>query len=116
MWKALWAEGNEQEKAIQEASESLKILETALQRKKFFGGEAIGLVDIAAIIPAYVLEVAQEAVLLTLIDGEKLPIFHQWIEVLVNTSVVKESLPPREKLVAFFEAQKETFKAAVKGS
>ncbi|KAJ8635158.1 hypothetical protein MRB53_009425 [Persea americana] len=115
IWKACWSEGKEQEKAVQEGLESLKTLETALQGKKFFGGEAIGLVDILTIFLAYLVEVVQEVVGISFIDGDKLPVLHQWIEVLVNTSVVKESLPPRDKLLAFFNARKETFKAAVKG-
>ncbi|CBI33324.3 unnamed protein product, partial [Vitis vinifera] len=42
------AAGEEQEKAIKETVEILKIIEEkGLGDKKFFGGEAIGLVDIA---------------------------------------------------------------------
>lgn len=61
-------------------------------------------------------EVVQEVIGIIFIDGEKLPIFHQWLELMVNTSVVKETLPTREKPLAFFKAHKETFKATVKGS
>lgn len=116
MRKACWGEGKEQETAKQEAFENLKILETALQGKKFFGGEAIGLVDIVAIFLFYMVDVVQEVIGIIFIDGEKLPIFHQWLDLMVHTIVVKETLPTREKLLAFFKANKETFKAAVKGS
>lgn len=113
---ACWSEGKEQEKNIQEALESLKTLETALQGKKFFGGESIGLVDIMGNFLVYWLEVIQQVAGIVLIDGEKLPILHQWAEVLVNTSVVKESLPPRDKLLEFFKARKDPYANAAKGS
>ncbi|KAJ8635162.1 hypothetical protein MRB53_009429 [Persea americana] len=107
VWTTCWSKGNEQEKHMQEAMENLKTLETALQGKKFFGGEAIGLVDIACMFLAYWLELIQQVVGMVLIDEEKLPMLHQWAQELVNTSVVKESLPPRDKLLAFLKARKE---------
>ncbi|KAJ8635160.1 hypothetical protein MRB53_009427 [Persea americana] len=113
VWMTCWSKGNEQEKHMQEAMESLKTLETALQGKKFFGGEAIGLVDIACMFLAYWLELIQQVVGIVLIDEEKLPMLHQWAQELVNTSVVKESLPPRDKLLAFFKARKEASTYAV---
>ncbi|RWR75792.1 Tau class glutathione transferase GSTU45 [Cinnamomum micranthum f. kanehirae] len=107
VWMTCCSKGSEQEKHMQEAMENLKTLETALQGKKFFGGEAIGLVDIACIVLAYWLELNLQVVGIVLIEEEKLPMLHQWAQELLNTSVVKESLPPRDKLLAIFKARKE---------
>lgn len=41
-------QGKEQVKVIEEAVELLKLLESELKGKIFFGGETIGLVDITA--------------------------------------------------------------------
>lgn len=101
---------------MQEALENLKMVETALQGRKFFGGEAIRLVDIIGNFFAYCIEMIQGVTGAALLDGEKLPILHQWAEEFVNTSVVKERLPPRDKLLAFFKARKEAYTNAAKGS
>ncbi|KAG9138643.1 hypothetical protein Leryth_020483 [Lithospermum erythrorhizon] len=50
--KRFWArfiddKGEEQEKAMKEAGEVLTILDNELKDKKFFGGDKIGLADIA---------------------------------------------------------------------
>ncbi|XP_058107661.1 glutathione S-transferase U8-like [Magnolia sinica] len=110
-WMACWSEGKEQEKFIEESLENLKTLESALNGK-FFGGDSIGLVDITACYIAHWLGVLQEVVGLTLVDVEKFPILCKWIEDFMSDSVVKESMPPREKLLAFFKARKEAIFAA----
>ncbi|KAF2306776.1 hypothetical protein GH714_021314 [Hevea brasiliensis] len=48
IWYAFIKKGKKQEEAITEAWENLKFLEEELRGKKFFGGENIGLVDIAS--------------------------------------------------------------------
>ncbi|KAK7838983.1 glutathione transferase gst 23 [Quercus suber] len=45
---AFTKKGEEQERAVKEAHENLKILESGLEGKRFFGGETIGFVDIIA--------------------------------------------------------------------
>lgn len=42
------SQGEEQEKAVQDATEHLERLENELRGKKFFGGDEIGLVDLSA--------------------------------------------------------------------
>ncbi|KAA8516358.1 hypothetical protein F0562_016651 [Nyssa sinensis] len=92
--KAFSSKEDEQEKAIEEASELLKILENELNGKKFFGGDKIGLVDIVANFIGFWLGVIQEAkgeeLLLT---HKKFPILCKWIDEYVNCSVIKENLP-----------------------
>ncbi|CAL5388427.1 unnamed protein product [Camellia sinensis] len=88
------------DKGIEETIELLKTLEAQLTDKKFFGGDSVGLVDIVATFIGYWLEVIQEVVGVELLTEEKFPRLYKWIEDYVNCCVIKEHLPPREKLLA----------------
>ena len=108
LWNACWSKDNEQEKAIEEACELLKTLETQLKGNKFFGGETIGLVDIVANFIGNWLGIIQEAVGLELLTEEKFPIICKWIDNYVNCPVIKENLPPRAQLLAFFKVHQQS--------
>ncbi|XVE96959.1 hypothetical protein REPUB_Repub02eG0269100 [Reevesia pubescens] len=101
VWKAGWSLENEREKAVEEACEYLKTLESALNGKRFFGGDAIGLVDIAANFLAFFLEIIQEVIGIEMLSAEKFPELFKWTEEFLSCEVVKESLPPRDKLLVF---------------
>ncbi|XP_028772951.1 probable glutathione S-transferase [Neltuma alba] len=102
---AAWtAEEKEREKAIEEASEGLGYLEKEL-RGKFFGGETIGIVDIAAAYIAFWLPLVEEAVGLKLLSHQKFPKLHQWSREFCSHPVVKENLPPPSRLLGFFKAR-----------
>ncbi|XVE61972.1 hypothetical protein DITRI_Ditri06bG0081400 [Diplodiscus trichospermus] len=103
LWKAGWSPENEREKAVEEACECLKTLEGALNGKRFFGGATVGLVDIAANFIAHWLGIIQEATGHELLSAEKFPHLFKWTDEFVSCSIVKESLPPRDKLLAFFK-------------
>ena len=47
VWLALWTAGKTRKVLMEDAKEHLAIVETQLKQKRFFGGAAIGLVDIA---------------------------------------------------------------------
>ena len=101
-FKACWGEEKEREKAVEEICELLKFLEEELKEKRFFGGESIGMVDIIANSIAFWLGVFEEASGVKLLVREKFPKVTNWSHEFVSNSVVKECLPPREKLVAYF--------------
>ncbi|XP_073300369.1 probable glutathione S-transferase [Primulina huaijiensis] len=105
IWKACWGAGEEQVKAKEEAPELLKFLDKELKGKKFFGGDSIGLVDIAANFVAYWSVIISELVGLELITNDKFPNLCKWMEEYVNSSFVKEHLPDREKLAGNFRAR-----------
>ncbi|GKV10073.1 hypothetical protein SLEP1_g21492 [Rubroshorea leprosula] len=108
--KVIWAEEKEQGKAMEEAWECLKVLEGALKDKKFFGGETIGLVDIVGNYIAFWVRAFQEVVGIELLTVEKFPVLFKWSEEFVGCPIIKESLPPREKIMAFHKSRLERAK------
>ena len=74
-----------------------------MKDKKFFGGEEIGLVDIAAVYIAFWVPMVQEIAGLELFTSEKFPKLHNWSQEFLNHPIVKESLPPRDPVFSFFK-------------
>ncbi|XP_058203531.1 probable glutathione S-transferase [Rhododendron vialii] len=98
------AEGEEKEKAIESARESLSFLEEQIEGKTFFGGEKIGFLDLAVgWIPLW-LGVMEQVGEMKLLDAEKFPSLHEWSQNFIKIPLIKEALPPREKLVDYFTA------------
>ncbi|CAN0926464.1 Probable glutathione S-transferase [Linum grandiflorum] len=108
VWKILWCkEKAERGKLTEEALQHLKTLEEQLEGKRFFGGDEIGMVDIAASFFGYWIGVIQEVTGMEelLITNDKFPLLCNWIDEFVGHSVVKETLPPKDKLFAAFKAR-----------
>ncbi|KAE8686984.1 Bifunctional inhibitor/lipid-transfer protein/seed storage 2S albumin superfamily protein isoform 1 [Hibiscus syriacus] len=103
VWKALLGSGEEREKAMEEVRRCLKTLESVLDRNRFFRGETIGLVDIAANFIAFWLRAIQEVSGLDFMNADQLPLLIKWCEEFVSCNVVKEHLPPRDKLITFMK-------------
>ncbi|KAJ4721424.1 putative Glutathione s-transferase [Melia azedarach] len=102
VWVLFKKKGHEKEEAIVEAHGYLKFLEEELKGKKFFGGEKIGLLDLAlGCLPnfAFLLE---EIIGLKIVDPEKFPLLSAWTTEFTEIPIVKESLQPRDKLLAKF--------------
>ncbi|XWS60905.1 hypothetical protein CRYUN_Cryun07bG0078400 [Craigia yunnanensis] len=98
------AEGDEKEKAIETAVESFAFLENQLERRKYFGGEQIGYLDLALGWIPHWLNVMEEVGCMKLADAQRFPLLHQWAEDFIGTPLIKECLPPRDKLVEYFTA------------
>ncbi|WJX76513.1 putative glutathione S-transferase [Trifolium repens] len=94
----------ERQTCIEESEVALQFLENEL-KDKFFGGEDIGLVDITAVFIAFWLPVLQEVMGLKLLNNEKFPKLYKWSQDFNNHPIVKEKLPPRETLLAFYKAR-----------
>ncbi|XP_058736982.1 probable glutathione S-transferase [Vicia villosa] len=101
----------EREEIFKEVEVALQFLENEL-KDKFFGGEKIGIVDITASFVAFWLPVIQEAAGLKLFTSEKFPKLYKWSEDFNNHPIVKEQLPPREFILAFFKARFESLAAS----
>ncbi|KAK9154810.1 hypothetical protein Sjap_002290 [Stephania japonica] len=48
--------------------------------------------------------ILQEVIGVSFIDEETFPVLCKWVEMFLSSSIVKESLPPRDKLLSFFQA------------
>eukprot|EP00268_Persea_americana_P053565 TRINITY_DN606_c0_g1_i2.p1 TRINITY_DN606_c0_g1~~TRINITY_DN606_c0_g1_i2.p1 ORF type:complete len:224 (-),score=50.26 TRINITY_DN606_c0_g1_i2:268-939(-) len=100
--------GEEKVKAAKEAQETLKPLEELLKEKRFFGGQTIGYLDIAFGWMAIWLPLVEEILGVTFVDESTLPLLHTWFQEFPNIPLVKERLPPREKLVPKLKAFRES--------
>lgn len=99
---ALVKQGKEQEEAIVSIIESLKYLEEELRGKKFFGGENIGLADLALGWIAYYMDVFEEVIGVRFIDKEKFPSLVAWMQEFSNVPIIQQNWPPRDKLIDRF--------------
>ncbi|KAF8694717.1 hypothetical protein HU200_037802 [Digitaria exilis] len=96
-----------QRKAAHEAQQCLKTLETALEGKKFFGGDAVGYVDIIVGWYAHWLPVVEEVCGVSVVTDEELPLLKAWFGRLLAVDVLKAALPDRDRLLAANKARRE---------
>ena len=112
LWAALWMEpGEAQRKSMVDAKKSLTLLQEHLGDRRFFGGDCVGLVDIAASGLAHWLGVMEEISGVTVVTDEEFPALRRWAKRYVNVDDAKQCLPERDELVAMFSAYKEMFRA-----
>ncbi|CAK9137716.1 unnamed protein product [Ilex paraguariensis] len=103
-WGACRAEGEEKEKAIQSAKESLALIENQINGKKFFGGEQIGFLDLVIGWMCRWLEVMEKVGGMKLLDPQRFPVLYEWAQNFMEVPVISECMPPREYLVNYFQA------------
>ncbi|XP_050218849.1 probable glutathione S-transferase [Mercurialis annua] len=106
IWKVFCTSGEEQEKAVKECSKMLTILEEEAlgkENKKFFGGEKIGIVDIACGVCSLWLELIEEVAGIQILQPHNFPNLHQWTINFMEEPSIKEKLPDREKLLNLFK-------------
>ncbi|XP_030506845.2 probable glutathione S-transferase [Cannabis sativa] len=117
IWMVFRTFGEEQEKAKKESVEMLRRIEEFCVEKinnntnnKFFGGEEIGILDIALggmIVEWY--DVIEEIVGVKLFDPKEFPHLHQWVNHFKQVHVVKQNLPHHHQLLLFFKAIRQNF-------
>ncbi|KAI3848273.1 hypothetical protein MKW92_029460 [Papaver armeniacum] len=107
MWLLFGGKG--QEKAKEDCYNMLKTLEeqSNIRENAFFGGENIGLTDIAFGVLAYWLEIIEHIAKLKIFDAETFPSLHSWKQKFLEVPVIKESLPNRDELTVFLDARKD---------
>ncbi|XP_016731216.1 probable glutathione S-transferase [Gossypium hirsutum] len=94
--------GEEQEKTKKELLEALRIIkEQALGDKKFFGGNAINLVDISYGMIAYWFKIMEEVIGVNVLELNTLPRLCEWAQNFMEVSVIKENIPKRHKMLAY---------------
>ncbi|RLN21908.1 putative glutathione S-transferase [Panicum miliaceum] len=106
----------EQRAFVKEAKANLALLEAQLKGRRFFGGAAIGFLDIAACGLAHWVGVIEEVTGVTLLNDEELPALCEWANGYVNDETVKQCLRSRDDLVAYFSARKEMHTARARAT
>ncbi|KNA19344.1 hypothetical protein SOVF_062440 [Spinacia oleracea] len=107
LWNAMWAKEDEQEKTLKEAKENLEMLEKEIEGKKFFGGENIGFVDIVANFIGFWLGTIQQVLGKEILTKETYPHLSNWAEEYVNCDIIKQNVPPKERLFTLFKLRHE---------
>ncbi|XP_030481111.1 probable glutathione S-transferase [Cannabis sativa] len=92
----------DQKNALEEVSEYLEILEKEL-KDKYFGGESIGMVDLAGNIIALWIPILEELMGVEILREAKFPKLCKWSHDFATHPVVKEVSPSKEELVAIFK-------------
>ncbi|XP_020275148.1 glutathione S-transferase U8-like [Asparagus officinalis] len=106
VWRSCWSQGEAQKNFMEESKKNLRILEDELKGKKFFGGESIGLPDLAANFLTIWTDVLQEIAGICVTSEEKHPILWNWSQEFLKCDAVGKCTPDRQNLLAMFQAQK----------
>ncbi|KAJ4849068.1 hypothetical protein Tsubulata_037812 [Turnera subulata] len=108
IYKILQNTGEAMEQGIKETLEMLQAIEDhGLGDKKFFGGDQIGIADLAFGSVIYGLVVVQEAVGIKLLEAHKFPRLLDWHKNFMQVPVIKETLPDWDETVASLRAGRE---------
>ena len=100
--------GETQEKAIEELYEKFKVLEEGMKDlfpygTTSFDGKNLGLLDILLCSTFGPYKVQEEVLGVKVIDPEKTPLIFSWVTALIELPVMKDLMPPHEKLVEVFQ-------------
>ena len=99
--------GEKQVAATKEAQEVLRIVEEhGLGEKKFFGGNNMGLADIAFGWIATLMEILEQAAGVKVLEDNTFPRLKAWIQNFNEIPVIKESLPDRNALLTYYKARR----------
>ncbi|KAL9237720.1 hypothetical protein vseg_012236 [Gypsophila vaccaria] len=102
---ALLSKGEETQKATQELHDLLKILEKEITKKKYFGGNKVGYLDIVGLFVAYWVPLVQEIFGNYVITRETFPEIYEWIDEVLNHVDIKDNLPDKAILLPILQAR-----------
>ncbi|GKV19060.1 hypothetical protein SLEP1_g29359 [Rubroshorea leprosula] len=112
-WNALCSEGEEKQTYIEQCKEALeKMEEEVFKGKQILGedeGSNIGYLDIAAGWITHWLPVYEEVGSIQILDPLQFPATAAWINRFLNHSVIKDNLPPRDKMPAYCHKRSQEF-------
>ncbi|KAJ6719312.1 GLUTATHIONE S-TRANSFERASE GST SUPERFAMILY GST DOMAIN CONTAINING [Salix purpurea] len=109
LWRMFSSKGEELEKTKKETLEMLQTVEEhGIGEKKFFGGDSIGIADIAFGSVVYGLEIIEEALGEgAVFEAHRFPRLHAWIKNFKQVPIIKENLAERDWMVALFKNRRE---------
>ncbi|KAK7355210.1 hypothetical protein VNO80_14459 [Phaseolus coccineus] len=99
VWGATVAEGEEEGKVVDAALESLAFLEKEIEGKKYFGGDKIGYLDIAAGWMSHWLSVLEELGDMELLNAERFPSLHHGVTTSFRLHLSKIAFHPGKVLL-----------------
>ncbi|KAL3748462.1 hypothetical protein ACJRO7_009668 [Eucalyptus globulus] len=107
MGSVLRTDGEAQERAVKEMHEKLKVLEEGIKGSypggsPFFNGDNMGLLDVVVCSILGNHKVREEVLGVKFLDPDKYPTVTSWVKALTELPLVKEAMPPHEKLVAIY--------------
>ncbi|XP_047056137.1 glutathione transferase GST 23-like [Lolium rigidum] len=116
LWVALWTEPGQAQVALAtSARESLTLLEAQLpEGKRFFGGDAIGFLDIAASGVALWLPVFEEMAGVRLLAEEEHPALCRWARQYAAEETVRRCTPDRTMMLVFLTPKRGMFVSTAK--
>ncbi|KAL6292360.1 hypothetical protein ACE6H2_000502 [Prunus campanulata] len=115
IWMVFRTTGKEQEKFKKESLEILRTIEEhagTVGKNKFFGGDEIGIVDIAFGWIAQWFEVVEDVVGVKLFEAHAFPCLHAWTQNFKQVPVIKENLPDRDEMLVLFKRARENLLAS----
>ncbi|XP_047050109.1 glutathione transferase GST 23-like [Lolium rigidum] len=104
--------GEGQTKLVHEAQQCLKPLQKALEGKKFFCGDAVGYLDIVVGWYARWVPIIEELSATSIVTDQELPLIKAWFDRILAVDVVRETLPPRDKLLPLCKVRREQLLSA----
>ncbi|KAM0868125.1 hypothetical protein ACQ4PT_041551 [Festuca glaucescens] len=118
LWVALWTEPGQAQVALAaSARESLTLLEAQLpEGRRFFGGDAIGFLDIAASGVALWLPVFEEMAGVTLLAEEEHTALCRWAWEYAAEETVRQCTPDRTMMIAFLTPKRGMFMSTAKAT
>lgn len=107
IFQSVLRKGKEREEAQLESRKNLEYVEEQLRGKRFFGGETIGFLDLVLGWMANLISILEETSGEEIINEEKCPLLSKWIKNFSEVPIIKESMPPRDKLISKFQAMQQ---------
>ncbi|KAF5465937.1 hypothetical protein F2P56_015899 [Juglans regia] len=105
---AMISHGENKEKALKSAIEVAEKIEEEMKgnNKKFLGGESIGYLDLALGWIAHWLPIWEEVGSMQIVDPSQFPATTAWSKRFLDHPVIKQNLPPRDKMLVYFHERK----------
>ncbi|KAI7736375.1 hypothetical protein M8C21_023680 [Ambrosia artemisiifolia] len=94
---------DQKDNAAKETREILKTLEGSLDpNKPFPEDKSLSFMDIAIVWVGYYTQMLEKMLDVKLLDDENTPLLNTWFRVVLNLQVIKECLPPFDKLLTHY--------------